>query len=124
MFNQVVLVGYLTRDPEIKYTPSGTAVANFGVATNRKYGEDKQETFFGEIIAWGKLAETCSQYISKGSKVLIAGRLKTEQWEKDGNKKSKTRIVADQVRFLDSKKEKDSETSTLPPQESTYVEPF
>lgn len=124
MFNQVILVGHLTRDPEMKYTPTGTAVANFGIATNRKYGEDKQETFFGEIVAWGKLAETCSQYISKGSKVLIAGRLKTEQWEKDGNKKSKTRIVADQVRFLDSKKERDSEPSTFAPQESTGMEPF
>lgn len=102
MYNRVILVGNLTRDPETRFTQNGTAVANFGIATNRKYG-DKEETFFGEVTAWGKLAETCGQYISKGSKVLIDGRLSTETWEKDGKSHSKTRIVAENVRFMDSK---------------------
>lgn len=111
MFNHVVLVGYLTRDVEMRYTPNGIAVANFGIATNRRYG-DREETFFGEIIAWNKTAEICSEYIRKGSKVLISGRLLTEQWEYEGKKKSKTRIVAEQVKFLDSKKEENVYNNT------------
>ena len=103
MFNRVILVGNLTRDPEVRFTPDGTAVANFGIATNRKYGE-KEETFFGEITVWGKQGEACGQYLKKGSKALIDGRLTTESWDgKDGEKKSRTRIVAENVRFMDSK---------------------
>lgn len=104
MFNQVTLIGNLTRTPELKYTPSGTAVCKFGVATNRKYGEDKQETFFGEVTAWGKLAENVAKFMAKGSKVLVVGRLITETWEKDGEKKSKTAIAAENIRFMDTKK--------------------
>lgn len=104
MFNKVILVGNLTRQPEIKYLPSGTSVGNFGIATNRKYGEDKQETYFGEVTVWGKMAEICSQYLEKGSKVLIEGRLTTEKYESQGEQKQKTRIIAESVRFLDSKK--------------------
>lgn len=104
MYNKVILVGNLTRDVDLKFTQSGKAVANFGIATNRKYGEDKQETFFGEVTAWGKMAETASEYIHKGSKVLIEGRLTTEQWaDSDGAKRSKTRIVAENIRFLSAK---------------------
>lgn len=108
MFNRVILVGNLTRDPETRFTPNGTAVANFGIATNRKYG-DKEETFFGEVTAWGKLAETCGEYLHKGSKALIDGRLTTESWDdkETGHKKSKTRIVAENVRFMDSKPKSD-----------------
>lgn len=102
MFNRVILVGNLTRDVEVRFTPNGTAVASFGIATNRKYG-DKEETFFGEITAWGKLGETCGQYLEKGSRALIDGRLTTESWEKDGKKQSKTRIVAENVRFMNNK---------------------
>jgi single-strand DNA-binding protein len=117
MFNRVVLVGNLTRDPEVRFTPNGTAVCNFGIATNRKYGE-KEEVFFGEITAWGKLGETCEKYLQKGSKALIDGRLLTETWEtEDGKKKSKTRIVAENVRFMDSKPKPEQE-----PHEQAQVE--
>lgn len=109
MFNRVILVGNLTRDPEVRFTSEGTAVANFGIATNRKYGEN-EETFFGEITVWGKQGEACGQYLKKGSKALIDGRLTTESWEKDGEKKSKTRIVADNVRFMDNKPKQNEPT--------------
>ena len=99
MFNSIVMLGNLTRDPEVRYTPNGTAICNFGIATNRKYG-DKEETFFGEVTAWGKLGENCGQYLNKGSQCLVSGRLSTETWEKDGKKHSKTRITAEQIKFL------------------------
>lgn len=125
MFNRVILAGNLTRDVELRYTPQGTAVANFGIATNRKYGEDKQETFFGEVVVWNKLAETCSNYIRKGSKVLVEGRLTTESWESEGQKKQRTRIVAEQVRFLDAKKDNQGNSGhDAIPQEETGLEPF
>lgn len=103
MFNRVILVGNLTRDPEMRYTPNGVAICHFGMATNRKYG-DKEEVFFGEITVWNKQAESCEKYLKKGSKVIVDGRLVTESWQtEDGSKKSKTRITADNVRFMDSK---------------------
>jgi single-strand DNA-binding protein len=123
MFNRVVLVGNLTRDPEVRFTPNGTAVCNFGIATNRKYGE-KEEVFFGEITAWGKLGETCEKYLKKGSKALIDGRLLTETWEtEDGKKKSKTRIVAENVRFMDSKPKSEQEPHEQAPVEDGEI-PF
>ena len=104
MYNKVILIGNLTREVEVRQTEGGTAVASFGIACNRKHGE-KEEVFFGEIVAWGKLAETCESYLSKGSKILVEGRLKTETWQdKEGQKKTKTRIIAENIRFLDSKK--------------------
>ena len=125
MFNKVILVGNLTRDPELRYTPSGTAVTNFGIATNRRWGEDKEEVFFGEVNAWGKLAEICEQYLKKGSQCLVEGRLKTEQWEYEGKKMSKTRIVADNIRFLGGGKGSDSGSREESiPEEETRLEPF
>jgi single-strand DNA-binding protein len=103
MFNSVVLLGNLTKDPELKYTSTGTAVAKIGMATNRKYG-DKEETFFAEIVAWGKLAENANQYLSKGSQMLCRGRLKTETWESDGQKRSKVVITAEEIKFVGKKK--------------------
>jgi len=127
MYNRVILVGNLTRDPELRYIQTGTPVASFGIATNRKFGET-QETFFGDVTAWGKLAETCDKYIKKGSKILLEGRLKTENWEYEGRKQSKTRIVAEQIRFLDSKKAVSPAGETLEysevPEEETTLEPF
>ena len=128
MYNKVILVGNLTRDPELRFISTGTQVASFGIATNRKFGES-QETFFGDVTAWGKLAETCDKYLKKGSKILLEGRLKTENWEHDGRKQSKTRIIAEQIRFLDSKKavSTDGETggySETPSEEETELEPF
>ena len=121
MFNTVILVGNLTRDPEMRYLPTGTPVLKFGIATNRKYGE-KKETFFGEVNVWGKMAEVCEKYLHKGSKVLIDGRLSTESWESDGKKKSKTVITAKEVKFLDSR-QSDRDTDEIP-EEQTELEPF
>src|SRR4030043_220877 len=98
MWNKCFLIGNLTKDVELRYIPTGTPVANFGIATNKKYGE-KEEVFFGDCVAWGKLAETCSKYLSKGSKVLLEGRLVTESWTSEGKKQSKVKIVAEVIRF-------------------------
>lgn len=129
MYNRIILIGNLTRDPELRYIPNGTAVANFGITTNRKYGENKEEIFFGDVIAWAKLAETCSKYLSKGSKVLIEGRLTTENWtDSSGNKKTRTRVVAEQIKFLNTKKAVSSDGETQDsgeiPEEHTGLDPF
>jgi single-strand DNA-binding protein len=103
--NKAIIVGNLTRDPEMRYTPSGQAVANFGVATNRRWttnGEQREETEFHNVVSWGKLAEICSQLLKKGRKVYIEGRLRTRQWEgKDGVTRRRTEIVARDMVVLD-----------------------
>lgn len=101
-FNQAVVLGNLTRDPELRYTPNGQAVASFSVATNRRWtgkdGQAQEATEFHNIVAWGKLAEICNQILYKGRKTLVAGRLQTRSWEgQDGVKRYSTEIVADQV---------------------------
>jgi single-strand DNA-binding protein len=113
-FNSVILMGNLTRDPELKHTSSGSAVCAFGIAINSKYksksGEQKEEADFFDIEAWGKTAELCSQYLKKGSPVLIEGRLKQDRWEDEsGQKRSKVKIVCNGVQFLSGgqKKEED-----------------
>lgn len=106
-FNQAIIMGNLTRDPEMRNTPSGQNVANFAVATNRQWqdpsGERKEAVEYHEIVAWGKLAELASQYLSKGRKVLVVGRLQTQSWEKDGVKRQRTEIVANDISFLDGR---------------------
>lgn len=102
--NRVVLIGNLTRDPELKYTPSGSPVAKFGLAVNRTYtnkqGEKVQGVDFIDIVTWAKLAELCTEYIHKGSPVAIEGRLQYSSWETDGQKRSKIEVVAENVQFL------------------------
>ena len=106
MYNKVILIGRLTRDIELRYTPSGTAVAKFGLATNRVYSdpvtkEKKQEVMFIDITVFGRAAETANQYLKKGSQVLIEGRLSLNQWtDQTGQKRSKHEIIAEQVKFL------------------------
>ena len=105
MYNKVILIGNLTRDPEIRYTPQGTPVTNFSLALNRKYkaGEElREEVSYFDIVVFGKQAETSSQYLNKGSSVLIDGRLQQRRWEdKDtGQKRSKVEVVAENVRFM------------------------
>lgn len=104
-FNQAIVMGNLTRDPELRSTPSGQQVASFAVATNRTWmdgsGERKEAVEYHEIVAWGKLGELAAQYLSKGRKVMVVGRLQTQSWEKDGVKRSRTEIVATDVNFLD-----------------------
>lgn len=110
--NRVQLIGNLTRDPELRYTPSGTAVCSFSIATNRNWttdsGEKKEEVEFHRIIAWNKLGELCSQFLVKGRKVYVEGRLTTRSWTgQDGASRSTTEIVIDDMILLDSKRPED-----------------
>ena len=111
--NAVFLIGNLTRDPELKYIPSGAAVANFGLAINRSYttqdGERKEDTCFVDIETWGKLAENCTNYLTKGRPVCVGGRLNFNSWETaDGQKRSKLTVVANNVQFLGQRGEIDT----------------
>lgn len=105
-WNKVELIGNLTRDPELRYTPTGTAVATFSVATNRSFvseGERKEEVDFHRIVAWSKLAELCSQLLKKGNKVFVSGRLQNRSWEaQDGQTKQVTEIVIEDMILLTS----------------------
>lgn len=106
--NKVQLIGNLTRDPELRYTPTGAAVCTFGIATNRQWatesGEKKEDVEFHRIVAWNKLAEICSQLLSKGRRVYIEGRLSTSSWQgQDGQTRQTTEVVASDMILLDSK---------------------
>jgi single-strand DNA-binding protein len=107
-FNKVILVGNLTRDPELRYTPKGTAIAKIGVAVNRVWtneaGEKKEEVTFVDVDVFGRTAENVGQYMRKGRPILIEGRLKLDQWDdkQTGQKKSKLSVVAETVQFLGS----------------------
>ena len=106
--NKVILIGHLGKDPELRYTPNGTAVCNFSLATTEKYKADDgnwvDKTEWHNIVAWRKLAETCSNYLKKGSKVYLEGKLTTETYEKDGgDKKYYTKVVINSMIMLDSK---------------------
>ena len=102
--NRVILLGNLTKDPEIRYTPAGMAVGDLRLAINRRYktadGENRDETCFVGVTVWGRQAETSGQYLSKGSPVLIEGRLKYDEWEKDGQKHNRLTVVAERVQFV------------------------
>jgi single-strand DNA-binding protein len=106
-FNRVILAGNLTRDPELRYTPNGTAVSSFAIAVNRRYKKDNEqieETSFFDIVFFGKLAEVTGEYLKKGRPVLVEGRLQQRRWETDeGQKRSKVEIVGDNFQFLGSK---------------------
>ena len=108
-FNQVILVGNLTRDPELRVTPKGTAICQFGLAVNRQYkddsGQTRDETTFVDIEAWGKQGELISKYLTKGSPALVQGRLKLDQWEDKTTqqKRSKLKVVLENVQFLSSR---------------------
>jgi len=119
--NLAQLIGNLTRDPELKYTSTGSAYCTFGVATNRDWktdGEVKQQTDYHNIVAWGKLGELCSQLLKKGTKVYVSGRIQTREWDgQDGQKNRRTEIVIEDMLILDSKKSnsgsnEDSNTSS------------
>src|SRR5256885_14820291 len=103
--NKVLLIGNLTRAPELRYTPSGTAVADLRMAVNRNYstqsGEKREETCSLPVVVWGKQAESCGEYLDKGSQIFVEGRLQTRDWEsKDGQKRSATEVVAERVQFM------------------------
>jgi len=105
--NQVTLMGNLTRDPELRQTPNGQNVTSLSLALNRSYkdqsGEWQEVTDYVDIVAWGPLAERVSQYLNKGSRCLVQGRLQSRSWEQEGQKRSKVEVLANDVTFLDSK---------------------
>jgi single-strand DNA-binding protein len=110
-WNRVELIGNVTKDPELRYTPSGAAVCTFSIATNRTFvsdGEKREETDFHRLVAWNKLAELCSQLIKKGNKIFVSGRLQNRQWEQDGQTKYITEIVLEDMILLTSKGESNS----------------
>ncbi|MEW6002391.1 MAG: single-stranded DNA-binding protein [Nitrospirota bacterium] len=130
MYNKIILIGNLTKDPELRYTPQGTPVASFRLAVNHRYkqaDELKQETIFIDNVVFGKQAESCSKYLNKGSAVLVEGRLQERRWESNGQQRSKFEVIAQSVRFLSRKvgtEEQSVEGDVIPPEEITDLEPF
>jgi len=125
MYNRIILIGNLTKDPELRYTPQGTPVTNLRIAVNSRFGQGenaREETLFIGVVVIGKMAESCNQYLSKGRPVLVEGRLKESKWESEGQQRSRFEVVAQTVRFL-SKPGKKGEESEVPPEE-TVEEPF
>ncbi|HIO90523.1 MAG TPA: single-stranded DNA-binding protein [Campylobacterales bacterium] len=130
MYNKVVLVGNLTRDIELKYLQSGTAIGNTAIATSRKFkgsdGSQKEEVCFIDVSAFGRTAEVMNQYLKKGSKVLVDGRLKLDQWQdQNGNKRSKHSVIVESMQMLDSKGDNNggnnnSYNSAPPQQNNSY----
>jgi single-strand DNA-binding protein len=131
--NKVMLIGNLGADPEMRFTPSGNPVTSFRIAVNRVYnspeGERKEETEWFSIVTWNRLAETCNQYLTKGQKVYIEGRLRTRTWDgQDGQKHYRTEVISNQVIFLDKKaaaaspeeKLEDAETGDIEPQDLPF----
>ena len=126
--NRVQLIGNLTRDPELRYTPSGTAVCTFGLATNRSWttetGEKKEEAEFHKIVAWNKLGELCSQLLAKGRKVYLEGRIAYRKFtNKEGIEQNSTEIVIDDMMILDPKREGASSFEGTAPKEEPKVKP-
>ena len=123
--NRVILIGRLTRDPELRYTPSGTAVASFSIANNRSYavaGEKKEQVSYFDCIAWSKLGEIITEYCKKGQRIAVEGRLQQRRWEdQDKNKKSKIEMVIENFQFLTGKGAGDetSQSQESPSQESS-----
>lgn len=112
--NKVLLMGNVTRSPEIRKTPGGTPVLDLGVAVNENYkgrdGQTVQSTYFADVVVWGRQAENCVQYLGKGSPVMVEGRLHREQWKtKEGETRSRMRILAQRVQFLERRREGPSE---------------
>jgi len=129
--NKVQLIGNLTRDPELRYTPTGAAVCTLGLATNRSWvmesGEKKEETEFHRVVAWNKLAELCSQLLTKGRKIYVEGRLRTNQWQgQDGTQRYTTEVVIEDMIILDSRKLVGEETQgehTVVESKTTVAQP-
>lgn len=131
MFNRIILIGRLTRDPEVRYTPSGLPIASFSLAVNTrsKQGDEyKDEVLFIDCVVFGKQAESCGQYLNKGNLTLVEGRLRERKWEYEGQKKSKMEVIATNVRFLQTKRDSSSvepfHDDLVPPEEITREEPF
>ncbi|GAB1535914.1 hypothetical protein ADMFC3_15450 [Geovibrio sp. ADMFC3] len=111
-FNKVVLLGNCTRNPEVRYVPGrDLAVAKFGLAVNRRQ-KDKEETMFIDIVAFGKLGEICGEYLTKGSPVLVEGRLSQNVWEQEGQKRSKHEVIAENIQLVSSRRDKGGDYSS------------
>ena len=135
-YNRVILLGNLTRDPEMRYIPSGTAVTNFGLAMNERYtdrqtGEQKENTCFVDVEAWGRQAEVANEYLSKGRPVFIEGSLKFDSWEADdGSKRSKLSVRAFRIQLIGGRRDEDgtgggyadAEPAAAPAQSAPYQE--
>ena len=118
-FNKVLLMGNLTRDPELRHIASGQPVVSFSLAVNRAYsgqsGEKKEDTTFVRVVAWARMAEICNEYLTKGSPVFVEGRLQSRSWEaQDGSKRSSLEVVASNVQFLGRPAASGSRTSSAP----------
>ena len=123
--NRVLLIGNLTRDPEVRYTPKGTAVAEIGLAINRIYsgedGEKKEETTFVDVTLWARQAEIAGQYLKKGRPVFIEGRLQLDTWDdkQTGQKRSRLRVVSENLQLLGSRQEGESSSPASPPRRAS-----
>jgi single-strand DNA-binding protein len=129
MFNRIILIGNLTKDPDVRYTPGGTPVTTLSVAVNSRYkqGDDaKEEVLFIDAVVFGKQAESCGQYLSKGNPVLVEGRLRERKWEYEGQKKSKFEVIASNVRFMPKRdiRQQGAGADLTQPEEFTDTEPF
>lgn len=130
MYNRIILIGNLTKDPELRYTPSGTPVATLRLAVTTRFKQSeemKEETLFIDVVTFGRQAETVSRYLAKGKSVLVEGRLQERRWESDGQQRSKCEVVAQTVRFLGRKSEGAPGAAgggETPPEEFSDVEPF
>jgi len=126
--NRVYLLGNLTRDPELRQLPSGTAVAEFGLAVSERYknksGEDAESTCFVDIVVWERQAENCAKYLNKGSSVMVEGKLQFDSWEKDGQKRSKLRVRADNVQFLGKPRKADESAAPAAVNDDDGPPPF
>jgi len=124
MYNKIILVGNITRDTELRYTQSGSGIANTAIATSRKFtqnGEKKEEVCFTDITFFGRSAEIANQYLRKGSKILVEGRLKFDQWvDQNGNKRSKHSVVVETMQMLDSKGSNHDNGSSQNSQQNDY----
>lgn len=136
-FNKVILIGNLTRDPELKFLPSGTSVANFGIAVSERYtdrqsGEQKENVCFVDVAAWGRQAEIVNEYLSKGSPVFLEGSLKFDSWEADdGTKRNKLSVTAFRIQLIGGRRDgdetgggyADAQPAAAPTQSASYQEP-
>lgn len=123
-FNQAILMGNLTRDPELRQTPGGQSVCSFSLALNRQWknqqGETQEAVDFVDVVAWGPLGERVAQYVTKGRPVLVVGRLQSRSWEQDGQKRSKLEVLAQDVTFLGSR---DGDGGSSAPTSSSGAKP-
>ena len=126
--NKVILIGRLGNDPEVRYTPDGTAVANFNIATSDEWtdkgsGERKERTEWHRVVAWRRLGEICGEYLSKGKQVYVEGKLQTRSWEKDGVTRYTTEIIASDVQFLGGRNAGDTYKSSESVRSQGYEDP-